>query len=196
MSSGRDTGAVTTPTRHELQLVPRSGQHSWLDGDVTRRPVSHFLDLVVDGRSLLDLAKGSGNLVTELNRPWLQAVPEAVAVLRGQQPHADLEPGRIALLVCIIDGDLGCGAVTAALQVSAETVTWSDFQWENGYEEPDAAPGMPESFTFDRRQYEQVLDQAVVLAEALPYDELEHRGRRFLWPWQWGWRLPRGDQPG
>lgn len=187
MSSGRDTGAVTTPTRHELQLVPRSGQHTWLDGDITRRPVSHFLDLVVDGQSLLDLVKGSGNLVTELNRPWAHGVPDAVAVLRGQQQHADLGPGRIALLVCIIDGDIGCGAVTAALQLSADTVTWSEVRWENGYEEPSATTGLPESFTFDRRQYEEVLDQAAARMEWLPYDEVEHRGRG---------RQPRGDQPG
>jgi hypothetical protein len=30
----------------------------------------------------------------------------------------------------------------------------------------------------------------LALLQAMPYDELAHRGKRFLWPWEWGWRLP------
>lgn len=71
------TPAVTQEVT-ELRLVPAVVTSSFLDGSVTRRPESHFLDLVVDGQSLrLMTATPGPELVTELNRPWLSGVPEA-----------------------------------------------------------------------------------------------------------------------
>ena len=91
----------------ELCLVPAIVTGRLIDGNVTRRPESHFLDLVVDGRSLRQVTATSGpDLVTELNRPWLHGVPEAVDRLLGRRPSEDLAPGRVPLLVCQVDGDL------------------------------------------------------------------------------------------
>ena len=84
-----------------------------MDGNITRHPETHFLDFVVDGRSIREMVDGGPGHVTELCRPWLHAVPDSVDRLLGR---------------------LG-----------------------------------------------------------MPYDELEHQGRRFLWPWQWGWRMPKTD---
>ena len=39
-----------------------------------------------------------------------------------------------------------------------------------------------------------MLTSAYERIAAMPYDELDHRGRRFLWPWQWGWRMPKIDE--
>lgn len=182
------------PDRATLRLVPRS--HTWTldDGDEVRHPVSHFLDLVVDGESLL--RQGLPDLVTELHRPWLEAVPAAVEVLRGRAAHPDLPAGRTSLLVCAVDGDLGCGALTAALRLTADTVSWRDLAWEDGRSSPRPALGLPETFTFDRVQYERELAQAVARVAELPFDAREHSGRPFLWPLQWGWRLPRSSDEG
>jgi len=38
--------------------------------------------------------------------------------------------------------------------------------------------------------FERVFSSAPERLSGMPYDELAHRGRGFLWPWQWGWRLP------
>lgn len=164
-----------------------------IDGNVTRHPESHFLDFVVDGESLSARMEASGDLVTPLNRAWLSATPEAIDELLGRRPSPGLGVSRVALLVCGDCGDLGCGAVTASLHVDADSVRWTDFLWENTYSEPSPAVDAPKAITFRRGDYESALRGAYERLAALPYDELAHHGRRFLWPWQWGWRLPRLD---
>ncbi len=57
--------------------------------------------------------------------------------LAGDLPRDDeswpLEPGRLRLYVCPIDGDLACGAVTVAVTHGRNETTWSDFRLEDGY---------------------------------------------------------------
>lgn len=74
--------------------------------------------------------------------------------------------------------------------IRAARATYPEFRWENGYTEPEHVDGLPPLICFDRSQYDQELGTALDLVAELPHDEAEHRGRRFLWPWQWGWRLP------
>ena len=176
-----------------LRLEPAVVTHVFLDGNVTRHPESHFLDLVIGDRSLRSIAgERARDLVTELNRPWLREVPDAVDRFLGRRSAEFLGPGRIPLLVCAVDGDLGCGQLTAAVRVAAD-VTWSDFMWEDGSAQPSPAGLLDGSVRFDRAQYEATFAEAYERVAAFPYDERAHRGRRFLWPWQWGWKLPRDD---
>lgn len=181
------------PERATLRLEPDNVTRVFLDGNITRHPESRFLDLVVDGRSLRDIVgEPAQDLVTELNRPWLPGVPDAVATFLGRRPGEFLAPGRIPLLVCAVDGDLGCGALTTALDVGAAEVTWSDFLWEDGIFDPRPVEHLDRPVTFGRANYEAAFADAYERVAAFPYDELAHHGRRFLWPWQWGWKLPRG----
>jgi hypothetical protein len=76
----------------------------------------------------------------------------------------------------------------------ADFVTWTNFSWENGYEEPSAAVNTPDTIAFRRSNYETEMGGAYDRVAALAYDELAHCGRKFLWPWQWGWRLPRPER--
>jgi hypothetical protein len=163
------------------------------DGNITRYPESHFLDLVISGQSLRSVAWTPGpDLVTELNRPWLPTVTEAVDRLLGRRPSEHLPVGRVPLLVCGLCGDLGCGQLTAALDIGDAEVSWSDFLWEDGFFEPRPVEQLHERLTFDRTSYEAVFADAYERVAAFPYDEPAHHGRRFLWPWQWGWKIPRG----
>ena len=181
-----------TPESAELRLVPAVVTRRLIDGNITRHPESHFLDLVVDGQSLRTTTATPGpELVTELNRPWLHVVPEAVDRLLGRRPSEDLDTGRVPLLLCHVDGDLVCGALTAALRVGDTEVTWSDFRWEDLINPPRPVEQLDQPITFDRGQYESAFADAHDRVAGFPYDELAHHGRRFLWPWQWGWRLPR-----
>ncbi len=159
-----------------------------VDGRVTRHPRSHFLDFVIDGVSLLRAAHGEGNLVTELNRSWSSQDPPAVKTLLGRRPTPK-DSRRIPLLVCGQCGDLACGAVTAALDVGASEVTWSDFRWENGYGDAEPIDSLVEPIRFDRAQYEAELADADRQVAALPEDEplfreRSRRGPHFRWPWQ------------
>lgn len=165
------------------------------DGNLTRHPQSHFLDFVVDGHSLSELLAESRDLVTGLNRTWLSCVQATIDKLIGRRATPGLATGRVALVVRGHCGDLNCGAVTASLRIDDDTVTWADVLREDGYSEPSAIAGAPKAMIFNRSEYEGVLRTAYEKVAELPYDELDHRGRKFLWPWQWGWRLPpRSDQ--
>jgi hypothetical protein len=160
-----------------------------VNGRGTCHPRSHFLDFLIDGVSLLRTTHGEGNLVTELNRSWRSQVQPAVETLLGLRPALYLDAGRIPLLICGNCGDLACGAVTAALNVGATEVTWSEFQWENGYEDPEPIDSLRESIRFDRAHYEAGLADADQRVAALPEDEPLfsgpfRRGRHFRLPWQ------------
>ena len=110
---------------------------------------------MIDGRSLRSVVRTLGpGLVTELNRPWLPSVPDAVNRLLGRRPSEDLAAGRVALLVCGSCGDLGCGQLTAALGVRDAHVSWSDPLWEDGSFEPRSVEHSYERLTFDRARYE------------------------------------------
>lgn len=170
-----------------------------VDGNATSRPESHYLDFVVDGQRLGDLVGRSADMTTSLNRAWLSSVEASVQELLGQRAEEGLDPGRVALFVCGECGDLGCGAVTALLQMSEDRVTWSGFAWENGFEPLDLIKNAPDAVTFRAADYQRTLAGAYQRVAAFPYDELAHspsNERTFLWPWQWGWGFPRSKGEG
>ena len=176
----------------DLRLEPAVVVREWDDGNITRYPESHYLDFVVNGVSLLEVASvtNDASLITPLNRAWIDAVPGEIDYLLGTTPNPELASDRIMVLVCSVCGDLGCGAVTARMVIDAERVVWTDWRWETNYDEPSSFDGLPSEMVFDRPSYETVIHTVAERLGAFPYDELAHRGRRFLWPWQWGWRMP------
>jgi hypothetical protein len=99
--------------------------------------------------------------------------------------------------VCSVCGDLGCGAPSALVNVGVDEVRWSDWKWED-WGEPRPVQGDPGELRFDRSRYETELLDAPARVAAFPYDELAERGKQFLWPWEWGWRMPqdRARRPG
>ena len=46
----------------------------------------------------------------------------------------------------------------------------------------------------DRKAYEAQISVAFGMVQEMPYDELSHRGKRFLWPLEWGWRMPAREK--
>ena len=75
--------------------------------------------------------------------------------------------------------------MTADLAVTDATVTWSEWSIENDRTQAQPIKAFGPAAVFERSRYESVLGAAYTRLAALPYDELAHRGRRFLWPWQW-----------
>lgn len=193
LSAVSDTWVVASGDRDELALVPALAKWIFVDGNITRHPELHYLDFVINGQSVSSMAAdaGLGEMVTPLNRPWLESVPAEVDRFLGRQIHPELAAGRVAILVCAACGDLGCGAVTALLAVTDTTVTWSAWAVEDSRAPAQPIDAFGPSAVFEWRSYKSVLSAAHARVAALPYDELAHRGRRFLWPWQWGWSRPR-----
>ena len=115
----------------QLSLIHRPGGGS---GGVTWRERWTF-DYVIDGKSLAGLLEvGERDLVGRLDRDDWQSNAESVRVLSGEAPP-ELPEDRVMLFVCPECGDLGCGAITAALGRKGDTFTWSDFAHENSYDE-------------------------------------------------------------
>ena len=172
-----------------LELRPAGLTSSPGDYEGTPDSESLFLDYVVNGVSLR-VYDPSEDIVTELNRAWLDSVPLTVERLLGRRRDDELAVGRVRLLVCRFDADLGCGSLTASLNVTETVVTWSQFQWEDGFRPARPVAGLNGSFTFSRGAYEQAFAGAYDRVAAFPYEE-RARQRRAFWPWEWGWRLPR-----
>ena len=162
--------------------------YGFIDGMITRRPEQHFLDFVVDGRPLRDRIVGAEDLVTPLCRTWsADSVATALDELLGRSEPPEQ---RVEILVCGVCGDVDCNGVTARLTLTPSAVAWSDFCWETPAG-TTPVEGLPPRMTFERSEYEAAFNGAFERLGAFPYDRLAHRGRRFLWPWQWGWRAPR-----
>jgi hypothetical protein len=127
----------------------------------------HFQEFVVDGERLgrvlgpfLDHEDVTDYYVPVLvaDRPG-GAAREELDRLLGAAPEPSLGR-RTALYVCAECGGLGCGAVTAVVEVADETVAWRDFGYQNDYEPFDQAgvfSGVG-PFTFDRTSYTRVLE--------------------------------------
>lgn len=182
--------ALVTADVAQLALKAAVLRRTVHDGHVTRHPESHYLDFVVDGQRLADRLGVAPDMTTLLNRAWLPSVEGTVLELLGERPAVGLDLGRVLLFVCGECGDLGCGAVTAALDVDADRVTWSQFAWESGYEPSEPVQSAPDSLTFGTADYAKLLAGAYGRVAALPHEDVALQGRKFLWPWQ-GWRLPK-----
>ncbi|HEX8916174.1 MAG TPA: hypothetical protein VF796_27745 [Humisphaera sp.] len=113
-------------------------------------------DFVVDGVSLAGTLR-AGHLVGRIDVAGGEGNAAAVKVLLRLDP-ADVPPDRVMLFVCSECGDIGCGAVTAAVTLEADAYVWSDFRQENGYDEgmterhPDVGP-----FRFAAAEYRALL---------------------------------------
>ncbi|MFO0744986.1 MAG: hypothetical protein U1F43_04820 [Myxococcota bacterium] len=132
-----------------LSLAPgvRAGGH----GKTER----HYRDLLIDGRSLTALA--ANDKIPPFG--WLAGADRASAdALLGKPSLPELRTDgaeRAVVLVCGECGDLGCGALTLAVDVdpSGDVVTWRDLGTQTDFEagfhpRPDLGP-----YRFARADY-------------------------------------------
>lgn len=116
---------------------------------------------------------------------WPEAAVAALRRLLGDEP-GDFEDGRVSLLVCPIDADLGCRALSATLVFEGEVVEWRDVGWQV-YHMPfvvvDDGFDPPMHLRFDRKAYVELLRallgrfEAVVAART----SAEDASRRRFW---------------
>jgi len=143
---------------HSLSFQPaiRSAESG---GAITRRETRHWAG-TIDGerierlvsRALGESGDWAGRLASEPEK-WLIS---GIAMYLGEQP-GDLASGRVPVLVCAECGDLACGAIATRIGTESSVVVWSDFAYENTYEDPD--PFQLGPFEFDRVSYESTIRQ-------------------------------------
>ena len=138
--------------RHELSI--RSGLR-------TPRNCT-FDDFYVNKRRLSDILK-----ITDSITPfgWLGTERVSRAELEDRfarmllgTASSDLRADRVPLFICGECADYGCGATTCRVTVSDMLVEWSDFGWDNNYEDDTRRFDdlLGHHFYFDRQAYESV----------------------------------------
>jgi hypothetical protein len=158
---------MTTPS----VLGLRSATTGWQDagagrGQPTQR-LRTFEDWTIDGDDLRGLLATSPlQEMTPLCEmwPWPKSAVAHLETLLGERA-GDFDDGRVALLRCLIDNDLGCGALSMSLHITDVVVSWNDLGWQVNYEPYDPNEDRlspPRGFTFDRQQYEVVIRAALL----------------------------------
>jgi len=125
-----------------------------------------YLDFVIDGVSLAERFTSEGfDLVGVFSKSWVRETNEAALKRLLLEEASDFPNGRCSVFVCGECGDLGCGAVSAHISASDNTVIWKDFGFQNNYESEihfeklrDLGP-----FHFDVESYRSKLSKAVTL---------------------------------
>ncbi|MDX6222154.1 MAG: hypothetical protein QOD91_1208 [Frankiales bacterium] len=151
-----------------LGTAPARTSWSKITGLVRARRVVEelaFLDFTVDTVPLRELVTdpreppNPAREMTRLCEAWPEEAEHGLRRLLGEEP-ADFAGGRVALLVCPIDADLGCAAVSAALARGDGWVEWRDLGWQVSHEPFDVARNRldpPMSFRFEADAYDLVL---------------------------------------
>lgn len=146
-----------------FRLAPHSGSIDRMNPDGNDR--ISFFDVLVNDQPLRELLNVPDELAPlEFGATLLRddidprAAIEQLDRLLGRLP-GDFDDGRVALYLCPIDGDLWCGAVSMEVIRTPEMVIWRKLGWQepDPLDGPEIIPFEDQSFTFDRRQYEKVL---------------------------------------
>jgi hypothetical protein len=113
----------------------------------------NFFDVIVDGASLWERL-GKPDMVTVLCSDFVLSETSKAADRLRLRGDADLPNNRRSLFICAECGDLGCGAVSVLVTNVGDLFVWSDFGYENTYEEHISRYGEVGPFQFDRERYE------------------------------------------
>ena len=92
-----------------------------------------FLDFVVDGISLWQLCKSES--LDNISCVWLPDVYKPAVKRLLLQAPADFPDGRVSLYICAECGGIDCGAVSVRITQTEHIVIWSDFAYQNDYDE-------------------------------------------------------------
>ncbi|CCH55755.1 hypothetical protein BN8_05040 [Fibrisoma limi BUZ 3] len=120
----------------------------------------YYIDFIVSGQSLEELLdQPSADRIGILG--WIpnpdyerKKINEFLGL---EEP--ELATGRTSFYVCPLCGDIGCGAITAKIEVTDETVTWKEFGYETDYSEPDLTPYQSVGpFVFNKTDYVKTLE--------------------------------------
>ncbi|MGI9424238.1 MAG: hypothetical protein ACR2PA_13685 [Hyphomicrobiaceae bacterium] len=118
------------------------------------------LDFVVSNRSLYKEFVGRG--LDVVPRTGSNSVPLDLELrdLLLLEKAGDTPLGRVALYICPVCGDPGCGVVSVKITRDDVSFTWNDFGWEPDYIDEEQAFRPYEKlgpFRFDAQEYRHAL---------------------------------------
>jgi hypothetical protein len=126
---------------------------------------SYSCDFTIDGNSLLEMiahkAGGHKDFLGCFARGWAKLNEHSLKQLLLREA-AELGTERRLIYVCPECADIGCGAYGCKIIKSGSTYIWSDFAYENGYEEPSPIEDLG-PFEFSADNYETVVKRAYAL---------------------------------
>jgi len=119
-------------------------------------------DFLVDGESLLaclvKMNGGHGDFMGCFVRGFAEAKAQALSELLLES-DANFQQRRVGIYICPECGDIGCGRFSVMVERHADEVIWSEFAYENGYEEPYVFEEIG-PFRFETSQYEKAVRQS------------------------------------
>ena len=115
----------------------------------------NYIDFIVSGKSLGEIL-GAQKLDLIGNFGWTDNLDyengQISEFLKEKKPT--LETDRIMFYVCAECGDIGCGALTGKISETENEIIWSEFAYENNYEEFDLTEYQNIGpFIFDKKSY-------------------------------------------
>ena len=118
-----------------LELIPRNRQGEKLPSGIFKTERA-FFDFVIDGISLHSSMACKYDLTSVLwiNAPVPAEIERCLRRLLLVDP-GDLPDDRVSLYVCAECGDLGCGGITVDIKVHGDAIVWSEFGYQNNYDE-------------------------------------------------------------
>jgi hypothetical protein len=145
-----------------LELAPAIRAGEKLSGGAYKSE-RHFLDFVVNGNSLWERVGKRDDMVTVLCREFASEETRKATRRLLLVEEADFPDDRRSLFICSECGDLGCGAISIAVEKKGDRIMWKNFGYENTYENDvklsDYADVGP--FAFDAAAYQALLSQAI-----------------------------------
>ena len=167
----RRKGLQTGQVQHRIGLKPRLRRQlvpvGWF-ARKSREVETTGYSWTVDGMDLADWIRQRKQTFEPVapaeETIWLagstEDARERLDRLEGRLPP-EFSGERVALLTCEECGDLGCGALSAELEITADTVKWERLGWESATaEEPPFLYDPPLSLAFDTEQYTETLASA------------------------------------
>ena len=127
--------------------------------------ITHSCDFTIDGESLLDIlvreAGGHKDFLGCFAHGWKNLNEHSLKqLLLNDRPET--ASGRCLIYVCPECADISCGAYGCKITKINGRYIWSDFAYENGYEEPQSIAGLG-PFEFSSTSYESVILRAYAL---------------------------------
>ena len=142
----------------DFKILHREGWED--DGAIVHE--SYSCDFTINKKSLLAILVktygGHSDFLGCFARGWDFLNQHSLKqLLLQEEPETD--SGRRLLYVCPECADIGCGAYGCKITKSGESYVWSDFAYENGYEDPVIIEGVG-PFQFAASEYERIIASA------------------------------------
>ena len=119
-----------------LKILYRKGSNE--NGITTQE--SYSSDFTIENQSLLMLLTKAGSDQPDylgcFARGWEKLNKHSLDQLLLNEPP-ETESGRSLIYVCPECADIGCGAYGCKIKLVNDKYIWSDFAYENGYEDPE-----------------------------------------------------------